>query len=102
MTTPFNPYHSPHTQSQAPLPPGEPGKYAPCPRCGVSHAKKLGFTWWGGALGPSMFTHVKCGSCGMKYNGKTGQSNAAAITIYVVVSTVIVLGLLFALRGFLP
>jgi transposase-like protein len=63
--------------------------YAPCPNCGQSNAKKVGFTWWGGALGPRMFTHVKCQNCGAEYNGKTGKSNQQNIIIYTLVGFVI-------------
>ena len=66
-----------------------PIQYAPCPKCGQSVAKKVGYTWWGGALGPSMFTHVKCQNCNTQYNGKTGQSNQNNIIIYFLVSLVI-------------
>lgn len=64
-------------------------QYAPCPNCGQSNAKKVSYTWWGGALGPSMFTHVKCQNCGAQYNGKTGKSNQQNIIIYTLVSFVI-------------
>jgi predicted RNA-binding Zn-ribbon protein involved in translation (DUF1610 family) len=57
-------------------------QYAPCPKCGQSNAKKVSFTWWGGALGPRMFTHVKCPNCGPEYNGRTGKSNRTDILIY--------------------
>lgn len=65
-------------------------QYAPCPNCGQSNAKKVGYTWWGGALGPNMFTHVKCQNCGTQYNGKTGKSNQTNIILYFVVSFVLV------------
>jgi len=61
-------------------------QYAPCPSCGQSNAKKVSFTWWGGALGPRMFSHVKCHNCGTEYNGKTGKSNQNNILIYFLVS----------------
>ena len=67
-------------------------KYAPCPQCECDDAEKISFTWWGGLLGPAMFTHVKCLECGTTYNGSTGKSNNTAITIYVVVTLVIGLG----------
>ena len=67
-----------------------PTQYAPCPNCGQSNAKKVGYTWWGGALGPGLMTHVKCQNCGTQYNGKTGQSNRNNIIIYFVASFVIV------------
>ena len=71
-------------------------EYAPCPKCGDDRPKKVGFTWWGGLLGPAMLSHVKCTRCSTEYNGKTGQSNATGIAIYVIVSLVIVLGLMAA------
>jgi predicted nucleic-acid-binding Zn-ribbon protein len=59
-----------------------PTQYAPCPSCGQNNAQKVNFTWWGGALGPRLFTHVKCQNCGTEYNGKTGKSNTNNIIIY--------------------
>jgi len=67
--------------------------YVPCPKCGAADPKKVNFTWWGGVLGPKLMTHVKCESCGTKFNGKTGKDNTALIAIYCVV----VGGLAFAL-----
>ncbi len=75
-----------------PLPAGE---FAPCPKCGSTNSKKVGFTWWGGVLGPKLFNHVKCGGCGTCYNGKSGKSNTTAIVIYTVVLVVI-----FGIIGF--
>ncbi len=57
-------------------------QYAACPKCGSTDAKKVKYTWWGGALGPSLLKHVKCNSCGTEYNGKTGRSNQTNIIIY--------------------
>jgi transposase-like protein len=62
--------------------------YQPCPNCASEQAEAIGFTWWGGIVGPKMFTHVKCTKCGTTYNGKTGKSNQSAIAIYVTVSTI--------------
>ncbi|WP_309738153.1 hypothetical protein [Chamaesiphon sp. OTE_20_metabat_361] len=64
-------------------------QYRPCPKCASDRAKAIGFTWWGGIVGPKMLTHVKCTKCGTAYNGKTGKSNQTAIAIYVTVSTVV-------------
>lgn len=64
-------------------------QYAPCPNCGSTNAKKLSYTWWGGALGPAMFTHVRCNNCNTEYNGKTGKSNTNNIIIYSVVAFVL-------------
>ncbi len=63
---------------------------APCPKCGSTDAKKVSFTWWGGALGPRLFNLVKCNSCGTEYNGKTGKSNQQNMIIYMIVSLLIV------------
>ncbi len=68
-----------------------PIQYAPCPQCGNANATKVKYTWWGGALGPSMFTHVKCNDCGTQFNGKTGKSNQTNIILYFVVTFVIAL-----------
>lgn len=78
--------------------------YAQCPQCGANSAEKLRFTWWGGVLGPKILTHVKCVSCGKKYNGKTGKDNTTGIVIYSVIVGVIALGLvvvMFAALGVL-
>ena len=37
-------------------------------------------------LGPNLFSHAVCGSCGLGFNHKTGKSNATAIGIYLAVS----------------
>ena len=70
-------------------------QYVPCPTCGSTDVKKVGYTWWGGALGPSMFTHVKCNNCKTQYNGKTGKSNQTNIILYLVISTAIVFFICF-------
>jgi hypothetical protein len=60
------------------------GPYAECPNCGCpGHATRVGFTWWGGIIGPALFTHVRCRDCDTCYNGKTGNYNTTAIAIYV-------------------
>jgi hypothetical protein len=64
-------------------------QFAPCPGCGNTWASKIGFTWWGGVVGPAILSHVKCARCGNAYNGKTGRSNTTAIVIYVAVGTLI-------------
>ena len=68
--------------------------HAPCPSCGAEEASKVGFTWWGGIIGPALLSHVRCGKCGATYNGKTGQSNTTGIIIYTLVVLAIVIGLL--------
>jgi len=66
------------------------GQLAPCPSCKRYAAKPVGFTWWGGVLGPKLLHHVRCEGCGTEYNGRTGQSNSTGIAIYTIVSLVIV------------
>lgn len=78
--------------------------YAPCPQCGATVAERLRFTWWGGVLGPRLLTHVKCGSCGKLFNGKTGKDNTTNIVIYFVIVGLICLALvvvIFAVAGLL-
>jgi transposase-like protein len=69
--------------------------FAPCPLCNASNAEKLKFTWWGGAIGPKILTHVKCNACGKKYNGKTGKDNTTNIIVYSVVVGVVVFVIFF-------
>jgi transposase-like protein len=73
-------------------------EFKPCPKCQAQNATRVGYTWWGGVLGPKLFTHVKCGSCSTTFNGKTGKSNNTAIAIYSVVLFVVVLGLYAMVR----
>jgi uncharacterized Zn finger protein len=75
--------------------------YAPCPKCSAPDPQLLKFTWWGGALGPKMLTHVKCQNCGNKYNGKTGGDNNAGIAIYMIVAGIFSFVLMFAIFFFL-
>ena len=84
-----NPYASPIAEPTAAVPSKKGGEFAPCPGCGHTNAKKISFTLWGGALGPKMFNHVRCTHCSTTYNGKTGNSNATAVAIYLVISLII-------------
>jgi hypothetical protein len=72
-------------------------EFANCPKCGTSAAERVKFTWWGGVLGPKLLNHVKCSSCGTRYNGKSGKSNGTGIAIYFAVVGIISFVLLFAL-----
>jgi len=74
--------------------------YAACPKCGASDPTALKFTWWGGALGPKLLSHVKCASCGNKYNGKTGGDNTTGIVIYSVVVGILAFVLMFVAFAF--
>ncbi len=75
-------------------------QYAACPKCSVSDAKPVSFTWWGGVIGPKLLNHVKCQNCKKAYDGKTGKDNASNIAIYFLVTFVAVF-VLFAGIGFL-
>jgi hypothetical protein len=72
---------------------GPDGCLLACPRCSATSVTKPSFTWWGGMVGPALFTHRTCGACGFGFNGKSGKSNATAIAIYfgVVLAVAIVL-----------
>lgn len=69
-----------------------------CPKCNSSQVKKVNWTWWGGMLGPSLLNHTKCESCQSTYNGKTGESNSKNISIYFIVSFIIVILILYAIQ----
>lgn len=47
-------------------------------------------------LGPKLLSHVKCQSCGKKYNGKTGGDNTANIIIYSIVVGIVCFAIVFA------
>lgn len=66
-----------------------PDGYQACYNCGETNHTKVTFSFWGGMLGPKLLNHVKCNNCNTTYNGKTGQSNKQAITLYLVISLVI-------------
>lgn len=77
---------------------GQAATFAKCPSCNRSNATKIGYTYWGGVLGPKLLSHVKCNECGTKYNGKSGKSNLVPIIIYSVVTFVIALAVVIAIR----
>jgi len=89
-----NPYAPPVTPAplQGMPPPGS-EQFAPCPQCRCPYAKRIKWTFWGGALGPWMFTHVRCTHCGSAYNGKTGQWNTNNIVVYMLVGVLVGLAL---------
>ncbi len=95
-----NPYEAP--KHPAPATAGSVERNAsgwlPCPSCRSGNVERPGFTWWGGALGPRVLSHVKCHDCGHTYNGKTGQSNTTGIVIYSVVVGTIALALVWAIN----
>ena len=64
-------------------------KYVPCPNCQSTNVQKLKYTWWGGALGSLILTHIKCNDCGTTYTEKTGKSNTVGIVIYSVIVIII-------------
>jgi uncharacterized protein (DUF983 family) len=95
----FDPYQPP----TAPI--GQPFQSASastCPKCGSQSATKVGFNWWGGALGPRLFHVVKCSQCGTQYNGKTGGTLTKVIIIYQGVILLVTLLVLFLVWMFAP
>ncbi len=72
--------------------------YKPCPKCSSTRATKVGFTWWGGLIGPSLLTHVTCDECGAAFNGKTGRSNTVGIIVYSVIVLIIAIAVLVMLK----
>lgn len=50
-------------------------------------------TWWGGAVGPKLLSHVVCQGCGAGFNRKTGKSNTPAIIVYQAMTLLFVLAL---------
>jgi len=72
--------------------------FEPCPQCGSSASAAVGWTWWGGGLGPILLTHVRCSVCGAQYNGKTGQSNTRLILLYGIVGVAMGVALVFMIR----
>ena len=71
-------------------------QYVPCPKCGGA-SERLKFTWWGGVLGPRILSHVKCASCGHKFNGKSGKDNTTGIIIYSAIVAIVVFGFVMVL-----
>ncbi len=81
---------------------GKPDEPRPetCPACGSRRSSKVSFTWWGGALGPGLFSQVKCSECGQNYNRKTGKPIGwVHITLYSLVALVIAVAILAAVFG---
>ena len=65
-----------------------------CPNCGSNNYTSVDYTWWGGAIWPKLFHHVKCLKCGTHFNSKTGDYNTKNIIITQVVGIAIVIILL--------
>jgi hypothetical protein len=74
----------PYLPPSAPIDPALPAG-AKCPKCGNTSARKVNFTFWGGALGPRLFHVVRCAECRTQYNGRTGGSLTGVIILYQVV-----------------
>lgn len=84
-----NPYQSPASANYGTRPPG--AQYANCPKCQRNGATRVGWSIWGGLLGPWLLTHVRCHHCGNKFNGKTGKSNTVAIMLYLFIPFAVML-----------
>jgi hypothetical protein len=69
-------------------------RYKACPKCGAKNPEEVKWTAWGSFYGPKMFSHVRCRECGYAYNGRTGKSNIAAITVFITVPLLLLAGLI--------
>ena len=69
-----------------------------CPKCGSELVTPVKYTWWGGMLGPKIFHHTKCESCGYRYNSKTRKSNTPGIIIYSIIIFVIAFVVFYFLK----
>jgi hypothetical protein len=68
---------------------GPRGSYADCPQCGSpGHATKVIYTWWGGFLGPLIFSLVQCEHCGAQYNGTSGSDSSTGVMVWKVLSVI--------------
>ncbi len=85
----LNPYRQPSPPADQPLLQVAPFSTTTCPKCGFNAASKVGFNWWGGALGPRLFHVVKCNRCAAQYNGKTGGTLTTVIIVYQLVAIVV-------------
>ncbi|MBK8257299.1 MAG: hypothetical protein IPK82_32075 [Polyangiaceae bacterium] len=98
----MNPYAPPtHPMQGGGGPPGSPEeavRRGMCPQCGSTNVHQPSFTWWGGVLGPKLFDHWVCRSCGFGYNGSTGLSNRGKIIAYFVILNALVLAVVIAIN----
>ena len=69
-----------------------------CPKCGSGIITPVKYTWWGGFIGPKIFHHTKCESCGYRFNSKTRRSNTNAIIIYSVVIFIVFFAIFYFFR----
>jgi len=72
-----------------------------CPRCRLDvEPRPVGFTWWGGLVGPRLLSHVECPSCGARFNGKSGQDNTSGIVLYcLILGALVAAFVIYMLRG---
>ena len=69
-----------------------------CPHCGGRRSTKVTYTWWGGLIGPAIFSLVKCSRCRNQYNRKTGKPvGAVHIMLYTFVPLAVVGGIVLLL-----
>lgn len=72
-----------------------------CPYCQQTYPPTpVGFTWWGGLIGPRLLHHARCPSCGKNYNSRTGRPNTTAIAVYISVVFSAVLIIAFAVSAY--
>jgi hypothetical protein len=88
----------PYRPPAASIAPVSSAAVANCPKCGHNVATKVGYNWWGGALGPKLFHVVKCSQCRAQYNGRTGAKLTGVIIGYQAVVLVVLAVAWLALR----
>lgn len=97
MSDPYQPPSTPLVSAKTG--PELPEGWVPCPGCGGTDIKSPSFTWWGGAFGHKLLSHVVCQDCRRAFHAKTGKSTTPMIVAYNVVGLVIGIGAYLALRS---
>lgn len=69
-----------------------------CPQCNSLNVKPVGYTWWGGVIGPRLLKHTKCSNCKFTFNRNTRKSNTTPIIIYSIVLAAIGFAIIFMFR----
>lgn len=79
MSTDKNPFESPQADRSSGATDPRAGV---CPFCGASDYREPRFTWWGGAVGHKIISHVICNQCSKGFNRKSGKDNFMPILLY--------------------
>lgn len=71
-----------------------------CPACGSADVKKLIYTSQGGILWTPFLNFSKCRAWGVRFSGKTGETNPQVPAVMRILSVVVILAFLGLLIGF--